>query len=188
LIDCRPTASDVRTVLDAWAGRRLDTLRFDHTKLDDDGYALLATHPATGRLRTLMLEGRYPPTSPRGAWSRLLAGPSLGHLNWLTLSESLPTADDLDALLSWPGLRRLRSLILSDLGLDDEFVTRLAANPNVRNLRKLMLGNNPIGDVGAEALITSPHLDRRLALSVYGTPADSDEFLTRQLKRRFKSV
>jgi uncharacterized protein (TIGR02996 family) len=180
LIDCWLSADEMQTILDAWTGRHLRTLRFDTS--DSDALWVLANHPAAAGLRSLVIdECRLPTTAIR----HLARGKSLTQLIGLTFDYGRMGDALVKELLKWPVLRKLRSLSLAENRLTNAGAVALAKSRSLANLRSLWLGANRIGAKGIQALVASPHLARVTKVTLYDNPGMKSEAARTAVRARF---
>jgi hypothetical protein len=177
LINCRVSGADLKTVLDAFTGRRLREMRFDPA--DDEALRVVATHPVAAGLRELSFDASHTPARV----ARLTTGPARTALIGFTWRKSEMGDAGLRTLLRWPALAGLRTLILPRAGVTDAGVNALASCRAVANLRGLWLPENAIGIEGAEALAASRHLARLKEISLYRNPLVGRSQRTRKLLR-----
>ena len=179
LIDCWPTAGELKTVLDAFTGRHLQRLRFNTE--DADALAVLARHPAVANLRDLVIEeSRVPPDAVR------LLAKTKARLLSFAFEHNRPGGDDVvSEVLRLPFVPKLRSLDLSQDRLTNAGAADLAAALQLANLRTLWLNENQIGVAGFRALLASPHLARLARLGTYSNPGATGESMKAELRNRF---
>lgn len=116
----------LKTVLDAWTGRRLRMLLVNHFPLGDAGLELIATHPATATLRRLY----YHSTQCTGRGMKAVAdNPNLDGLRLATFAHNKLGTTGARHLLRWKALDGIRELYLMNTrmpkALQKEFTKRL---------------------------------------------------------------
>jgi hypothetical protein len=180
-VPVRPT--DLRAILDAWAGRWLTQLGLHDSPIGDPVLKVLARHPTTAGIQNLELWDVG--LTPSGA--RLLAtGGGLTRLRRVTIHDPIGDAG-LTELLRSPHLQSLRMLFLVGTGVTDAGAAVLADCPGLTGLRALYLTSNQIGVAGARALCRSPHLGKLRTLYLADNPiAESAE--GKALKEQFGHV
>jgi uncharacterized protein (TIGR02996 family) len=118
--------------------------------LDDEGFRLLLTSPASGNLRSLSLYGSRLSVEAARSLVGLRCRP---HLKELGLSSSELGPDHVTALAAIPGWDALEEL---DLGFNpiigDDGALALAQSPLMRNLRRLRMSDTGLTELGIAAL------------------------------------
>jgi uncharacterized protein (TIGR02996 family) len=180
LIDCPIQVKQLDALLTAWQDRRIVAVHLGGTKIGDDGWRMLLSHPALASVRELgtsgigltsegvkiLAESRYRPPEQ----DLVLSGNAIG-------------AEGVAELVCWPGLKRIKALAMNDTELGNEGVAILANCEAVRAVRKLWLGGNSIGAEGAAALANSPNLRGLTHLYLPRNDLSRDSLL--QLQERF---
>jgi hypothetical protein len=181
LAECELKPAELRTLLDAWTNRYLTELLLPR-KSGDELMAVLASHPAAAKIRTLGV--------PKGSVTKagvrsLCSSRHLTQLRALGL-HSNPIGDaGLEELLRWRHLGGLRRLVLPDTKVTDVGIAALAECPALAELRHLNLVSNAIDVDGCLALAHSPHLNRLLALWLDGIPGIRRLAARKELRARF---
>jgi uncharacterized protein (TIGR02996 family) len=123
-VPLKPT--DLKTVLDAWTGRRLRSLLVNNCPVGDEGITLIATHPATANLHSLYAHTAK--ITGRGM-EAVAAGPNLDRLHLATFAHNRLGATGGRHLLRWKALAGIRELYLMHTRMSeavrDEFHARL---------------------------------------------------------------
>jgi uncharacterized protein (TIGR02996 family) len=131
-IGCRAlTAADLKTVLDAWTGRRLWSLWINECPVGDAGLRVIAGHPAVAGLR--LLRAHTAGCTSRGI-KAVADSPYLDRLELATFAHNPIGATGGKHLLRWKALDTIRDLYLMNTGLPPALQTRFRERlgPRVR--------------------------------------------------------
>jgi uncharacterized protein (TIGR02996 family) len=118
------TVADLRTVLDAWAGRRLRELVVNECRIGDVGIRLVATHPATAHLRRLYAHSIR--CTGRGM-KAVADGPNLDRLVVATFGHNKLGDAGGRHLLRWKALAGIRELFLMNTKIPKRIADQLRA-------------------------------------------------------------